>query len=140
MIAYADTSALMKLLVSEKGSAEMRNLAASAEAVATATIAYVELRAAIAAAVRDRRIRRSRRDRVVAEIERLWGQVLTIGVDEALLRHAGDLAEMMGLRAYDAIHLAAVEAAGEPGSIEFACWDNDLRKAASSLGYNLFPA
>ncbi len=140
MIAYADTSALMKLLVSETGSAEMRNLAASAEAVATATIAYVELRAAIAAAVRDRRIRRSRRDRVVAEIERLWSQVLTIGVDEALLRHAGDLAEMMGLRAYDAIHLAAVEAAGGPGGIEFACWDNDLRKAASSLGYNLFPA
>ena len=140
MIVYADTSALAKLLVSEPGAAEMRNVAASAEAIAAAAIAYVELRAAIAAAVRDRRIRPTRRDRVVAEIERLWGQVLVISIDEPLLRRAGDLAEAVGLRGDDAIHLAALEAAGEPGAIDFACWDRDLRIAASSLGYSLVPA
>ena len=140
MIVYADTSALVKLLVPEPGAAEMRAVAAEADGVATAALAYVELRAAIAAAVRDRRIRPTRRDRAVAEIERLWGQVLVILIDEALLRRAGDLAETMKLRGYDAIHLAALEAAGEPGTIDFACWDDELRAAARSLGYTVIPA
>ncbi len=61
-------------------------------------------------------------------------------IDEALLRRAGDLAETLGLRGYDAIHLAALEAAGEPGTIDFACRDDDLRAAARSLGYTVIPA
>lgn len=43
----------------------------TAETVASAAIAYVELRAALAAAIRDRRIRPARRDRVMLALERV---------------------------------------------------------------------
>jgi hypothetical protein len=36
-------------------------------------------------------------------------------VDTALLRDAGDLAERMSLRGYDAVHLAGTTRLGDPG-------------------------
>lgn len=64
----------------------------------------------------------------------------TCPVELPLIRTAGDLAEQMRLRAYDAVHLAALRRLGEPGRVTFACWDADLREAARRLGYALIPA
>lgn len=94
----------------------------------------------MAAAVRDGRLRAQRRDDVIADVGRFWDTVYTIAADDSLLRQAGDLAERMGLRAYDAVHLAALQMAGEPTEMTFACWDIDLRNAARQLGYELLPA
>ncbi|MBI3976901.1 MAG: hypothetical protein HY331_01830 [Chloroflexi bacterium] len=73
-------------------------------------------------------------------LERLWDGVSEIAVDGPLICHAGDLAERPSLRAYDAVHLAALRQFGEPGDVTFVCWGADLRRAAQTFGYALIPA
>lgn len=140
MIVYADTSALAKLLIDETGSAQIGAVRQSADSIATAAIAYVELRAAAAAAVRAHRVAPPQQSDLMSEVDLLWGELSPIGIDYPLLRNAGDFAERFALRAYDAVHLAALQVTGPPDSVVFACWDSDLRRAASSLGYTLVPA
>jgi uncharacterized protein len=137
VIVYADTSALAKLILDEDGTPKMGALASAADVVATAAIAYVELRAALAAAIGDGRVPIPGRDRLVLTFERVWQRVSEIAIDTPLLRDAGDLAEQMRLRGYDAVHLAALRALGDPGEVTFACWDQDLSRAARELGYEL---
>jgi predicted nucleic acid-binding protein len=58
----------------------------------------------------------------------------------AVAKRAGDLAESHHLRGYDAVHLAALQRLGSPRRVDrVACWDDDLRRAASAAGYALFP-
>jgi len=140
MIVYADTSALAKLLLDEDGSAEMQAVSTEAERTASAAITYVELRAALAAAIRGGRVSSLTRDSLVRRLEDLWDAVSPVVIDRELYRYAGDLAEQMHLRACDAIHLTALQDAGEPGELVFACWDSELRDAARTLGYQLLPA
>lgn len=140
MILYVDTSALVKLVLREPGTTEMENAADDAEGLVSASITYVELRAAVASAVRDGRLPPRERDQAVSAVEDLWAGVSAIDIDTPLLRHAGDLAERMRLRGYDAVHLAALLRAGQPGDLSLACWDADLRRAARELGYGLTPA
>lgn len=139
MILYTDTSALTKLLLEEEGSAEMRAATVEAERRVSAAMAYVELRSALAAAIRSGRVLALSRDSLTIELERVWNNVTVIPLDATLLRRGGDLAEQMRLRAYDAVHLAALSEAGDPGEIVFACWDSELRNAARDLGYQLLP-
>jgi hypothetical protein len=146
MILYADTSALAKLLVQEDGTERARAAVASAEVLACAAIGYVELRAAVAAAIRDGRIAAALRESTVLNLERIWQGVSEVRVDSALLRVAGTLAEERRLRAYDAVHLAALCAvrqglatSASTAHLTFACWDSDLRRAAGELGFRLLP-
>jgi predicted nucleic acid-binding protein len=139
VIVYADTSALAKLLLVEEGTAEMQAKVSAATTVTCAAIGYVELRAALAAAIRHGRVPPASREEVRRVLERQWTRILEITLDEPLLRDAGDLAERMGLRAYDAVHLAGLRESGMPGEVNFACWDANLRRAAEQLGYSLVP-
>lgn len=61
-----------------------------------------------------------------------------VGVDVALAREAGDLAEQLGLRGYDAVHLASALALGEPATV--VTWDDELRRAAAGCGCATAPA
>jgi len=56
VIIYADTSALVKVLLEESGSLDMVRLLEQADGVVSVAISYVELRAALAAAIRDGRV------------------------------------------------------------------------------------
>ena len=117
----------------------MRRAAEEADQMAACTITYVELRAGLARARRTGRISPSEHDDLANEIRRFWPEIAHISVDDILLLQAGNYAEAFGLRAYDAMQLAALEAAGPPRTITFACWDRDLRAAAEGLGYELLP-
>ena len=139
MIVYADTSALAKLVIDEVGSPEMHRALEQAESLATVALAYVELRAAAAGAIRARRVAPGEEQQLVQAVEFLWQGLAQITVHLPLLRIAGDLAQRFALRAYDAVHLAALVDTGPPGSIVFACWDAHLRRAASTLGYETLP-
>jgi predicted nucleic acid-binding protein len=54
-------------------------------------------------------------------------------VDAALARESGELAERLGLRGYDAVHLASALALGD-GEVALITWDLELRSAAENLG------
>lgn len=139
MILYADASALVKLVLTEDGTDEIRSATAEADRTYSANIAYAEVRAAVAAAIRDRRVSPAGRNAVMALLVNVWDRVFPVGVDWPLVLEAGNLAEHYALRGYDAVHLAALLRLGMPGGITLACWDSDFRRAAAGLGYAVFP-
>jgi len=139
VIVYGDTSALIKLVMNQPGTLEMLGLRTGVTLLAASQIAYVELRAAVAAVHRDRRLRPAEYEHAKAGIESLWQSTSPLEVDASLLRHAGQLAEDHGLRGYDAVHLAALTRLGPAPECMLASWDGELRRAASALGYPLFP-
>ncbi len=62
-----------------------------------------------------------------------------IGIDEALAERAGDLAAELGLRGYDAVHLASALSLGAQVT-SLVTWDRDLREAAAVKGLAVAPA
>lgn len=108
MITYLDTSVILKLIVDdEHGIDQTEEIWAKADVVATAEIGYAEARAALAAARRANRLSKLGLERARQEFEAIWPQLEVVEVTRELVRHAGDLAELEGLRGYDAVHLAA---------------------------------
>ena len=68
--------------------------------------------------------------------EELQGGLITIGVDSNLARRAGELAEDLGLRGYDAVHLATALGLGDDEAV-LVTWDRDLAHAAERVGLGL---
>lgn len=112
MILYLDSSALVKLYVAEPGSETVRAAAGRAALCCTHLIAYAEVRAALARALRLGRETTAGLARHKAEFDRAWARFDVILPHVALVRRAGDLAEQYALRGYDSVHLAAAESVG----------------------------
>ena len=138
MILYLDTSALVKLYADEPGSRLVREAVRSAQLGVCHLIAYAETRAALARKRRIGEFNGRQWDSCKRELERTWPRFERMGVDEALVRHAGNLADRFGLRGYDSVHLAAAETvfrvAGPSVEFRFAAFDASLRSAAAELG------
>lgn len=94
---------------------------------------YPEARAAVAAARRGGRIDDRTLRQAVDELDALYGELSVIGVDDALARDAGALAERHRLRGYDAVHLASALSVSDAGLV-VATWDRDLADAALACG------
>jgi uncharacterized protein len=75
----------------------------------------------------------------VRAIDDLYAQLRVIGIDDALARSAGELAELHGLRGYDAVHLASAISVEDTGLVAVT-WDHDLADAAVACGYAVVPA
>lgn len=134
---YVDTSAFVKLVVGEDGSAKMEALW-SAPACVTSCLTYAEARAALAAAERRGRISGREARRAGGRLESLWDEVVAVSVDAPLSSSAGDLAATHGLSGADAVHLAtALAVAGD--DLAFATWDERLGRAAAAVGFTLVP-
>lgn len=136
MILYLDTSALVKLYVRERGSAQTRRAVAKAAAVATSVVAYAEARAAFARLQRERRTSRRRHRERVRQLDRDWEHYARIELNPAAVQHAGALAEQHGLRGFDAIHLASALwlRAAHDSDLLFGAFDRKLSKAAAASG------
>jgi predicted nucleic acid-binding protein len=128
VIVYLDTSALVKLVVSEPQSEAVDVLVARAEYAVTSVIAYAECRSAIARGARLHRVDVAAATR---SLEHVWSSVHTLDVDLRLSSRAGDLASRHLLRGMDALHLAsALEFADGEVPVAFATFDSDLAAAA----------
>jgi uncharacterized protein len=132
LIAYLDTSSLVKLYVEERSSTAVRRLVEEAELVATSIVAYPEARAAFARQYREGGLTTAGRDRARADFEQDWPRYLTVDVSEAVYRNAGDLAERHGLRGFDSIHLASYLSLVREGArqVRFSAFDEALTRAA----------
>ena len=144
MILYLDTTALARLFVVEPGAESLGRAVAQAAAVATHLIAYAEMRATFARAVRMGRVDGAALPALIIEFERRWASIEVLAVTEPLVRRAGDLAERHGLRGYDSMHLAAVlalrELVGSGAEVRFGVFDSKLREAALVHGLSLLSA
>ena len=67
----------------------------------------------------------------------VYGELLVVGIDEALTRRAGELAEAFGLRVYDAVHLASALLLGADTIV--VTWDRALGVAAARSGCGVSP-
>ncbi len=136
---YLDTCAAVKLYVDEVFSTEMRALVRDQPVVLCHDIGYVEMRAALAMAERLQRIDTEAHALIRERFERHWLRFSRIGVDEALLMRAADLAEGFALRAYDSLHLAAADRVFRslPNQFLFVSFDRALCRSAHLLGMRL---
>jgi predicted nucleic acid-binding protein len=106
VIAYFDTSAVIPLLVLEAGSEAAAELWNAADRVVSVRLVYAEARAALARAGAMGRLDDDDLAEAVRLFEAVYDEVDLIEIDDALVRDAGDLAQSLGLRGYDAVHLA----------------------------------
>jgi predicted nucleic acid-binding protein len=109
----------------------------AAPRAASSILSYPEARAALAAARRAGRLTTVGYGRALEKFELLHAELLLIGIDPPLARHAGGLAEELGLRGYDAVHLASLLAL--PPDATLVSWDENLRRAAADSGCAIAP-
>lgn len=139
MIAYFDTSALLKLVIAEDGADQAELLWQSVGEVVVSRLAWPEAVAALAAAQRGRRLTDEDHRTAIGALRLCFDRCTTISVADRLVDHAADLAADLHLRAADAIHLATALAVMEADSL-FVTWDRRLRLAAIQAGLVSAPA
>lgn len=127
---------MIKLVVVEEGSELAAELWGSAYPAAASILAYPEGRVALAAARRQGRIDKTEHAQALTAFEELQNELISIGVDPGLARRAGEHAEDLGLRGYDAVHLATALELGDE-EIVVVTWDRDLADAAERVGLGL---
>ena len=141
MILYLDSSALAKRYLSEEGSADVERLVGRAEKVGTSIIARVEVVAALGRARRQKLLDDQPAARLRALFTAHWPSLVRFSLGESTVQRADELAWGMGLRGYDAVHLASAltwrEAIAE--SPLFATFDKALGNAARTQGLDVWP-
>ena len=137
MVIYFDSSALVKLVVEETGSALAAKLWDGCDAAVSSRLAYPEVKAALAAAGHDL----DPAGQAAAEDawEEYWSATRPVELTRAVEQSAGRLAARHGLRGADAVHLASALAVSQPGLI-LAVWDRRLRSGAQAAGLAISPA
>jgi predicted nucleic acid-binding protein len=136
LILYLDTSALVKLYVREAGSTLIQRQLDAAETAATSMVAYAEARAAFARRLREGAATPARHRARLAQLNQDWPHYAQVELSQSLVRQAGDIAEIYGLRGFDSIHLASALWLKESISLPlaFAAFDERLVAAAQAAG------
>ncbi len=137
MSVYLDTSALIKLYVSEPGSTEVARWVAGAARVATSRVAYPEARAGLARRAREGALSPADHRSCVRDLDRDLASLVIVEIDAALARLAGELAVKRALRGFDAIHLASAITlrAAAPEFKALGVFDARLEAAARTEGF-----
>jgi uncharacterized protein len=139
VIAYFDTSALLKLVIAEDGAEQARSLWQQAGEVVVSRLVWPEAVAALAAARRGRRVSDEGRQTATDGIRSCLEGCTVVSIADPLVDRAAELAAGYDLRAADAIHLATALAVVEADSV-FVTWDKRLRQAAAQAGLVSAPA
>jgi uncharacterized protein len=139
VIAYFDTSALLKLVIAEDGADQARSLWQQAGEIVVSRLAWPEAVAALAAAHRGRRVSGEGYRTATHALRSCFERCTMVSIADPLADRAADLAAGYDLRAADAIHLATALAVTEADSV-FVTWDKRLRLAAAQAGLVSAPA
>ena len=136
---YLDTSALLKLYVSEEGTERVVSVAEEAAEgrIVILDLTPVEARSAIRRREREGDIAATDADRVLKQIEHDCSMTFLMQPStSAVIEEAARLIDRHPLRAYDALQLAGCLVASEsmPEPVTFVCADTRLCDAAASEG------
>lgn len=107
MILYLDASALVKRYIAELGTPEVAEAIAGAEVVGTSIISRAEIAAALNKAVRVGTLTRQAAASALQVFRSEWPNLVRVQATEMLVARADALAWELGLRGYDAVHLAS---------------------------------
>lgn len=127
---YLDASALVKRYVDEAGSDTIVAAMSRAESCFICRVGYVETVRAVARGGEPADVTRAKRD---------WPSLRVVEADSDLTERAATLSVKTGLRALDALHLAAALTL-PAGQVVFATWDTRLHRAAREHGLRTLPA
>lgn len=141
MILYLDASALVKRYIAEAGTSEVVEAIAKAEVVGTSVISRAETAAALAKAVRMGTLTREEAASALQVFRSEWANLVRVQATEMLIARADALAWELGLRGYDAVHLASalLWKDGMGKEVTMATFDQQLWEAASQRGLIPFP-
>jgi predicted nucleic acid-binding protein len=137
LILYLDTSVLVKLIHSEAGSDSIRAAASQAKALASSTLAKVEVHSALARLAREG-VPGEVLARRFSAFSALWERMARVSMDRAADAAAG-LCLKHPLRALDALHLASALLLRTEGGLEvvFGSADARLKDAAGKEGFQI---
>jgi len=128
---YVDSSALTKLYVDEPDSALAVDILGVDPVLVTSTLAIVEVRRALSRHFAGINLVRAR-ELFEADIDSL----ALVNPTESMWRYAADIAEELGVRSLDAIHLAVAKRLEIP-ALRFVTFDIRQAQAARMLGLNV---
>ena len=131
MTTYVDSSALTKLYVDEPDSALAVDILGVDPVLVTSTLAIVEVRRALSRHFAGINLVRAR-ELFEADIDSL----ALVNPTESMWRYAADIAEELGVRSLDAIHLAVAKRLEIP-ALRFVTFDIRQAQAARMLGLNV---
>lgn len=141
---YLDTSALLKLLVDEPGSAEVRAVAKGAAVLLCSRLGHTEAAVSLSRLVHLGRINAADLPHLLGSLDDYWDEsIQEIPLSEEVLEQARILSQRFPLRTYDAIHLASAREARLmlrsvfEGEIVFLAFDKPLLEAAKALGFTV---
>jgi predicted nucleic acid-binding protein len=126
-VVYLDSSAIVKLVVTEPESGALRLYLASREERVASGLARVEVIRAL------RRVHGNARD-LLRRADEVLGGIALVAVDDPVLRDAAALAPR-GLRSLDAVHLAT--ALSLDGIEAVVTYDRRLSAAAAEAGLDV---
>jgi hypothetical protein len=132
---YLDTSAVLKLYLSESGALSFRRTVEThAPWLFTSRVTYVETLAGLARARREDRITNRSHQQKERQFALDWLAFHVVELTEEVLEPCSRVIAAHALRGFDAIHLcSALWARGSA----FACFDERLREAARAEGLTL---
>lgn len=141
MILYLDTSALVKRYVRETGTDEVIPLVENAGSVGSASLAKVEMAAALEKTVRQGWIKRKIALQAWQDFLDQWSSFTRLNISSGTIERASKLAWEYSLRGYDAIHLACAILWQETleTQITMATFDRDLWRASKKAGLAVWP-
>lgn len=125
-------------MVAEDGSELAAELWSVAQPAVSSILSYPEARAALALAHRLGRLTSRAHTRAVEDFDTLHRELTLVGVDQALAGRAGELAEELDLRGYEAVHLASALAL-DADVVTVVTWDRALGRAATQGGCAVAP-
>jgi len=137
-LAYFDSSAFVKLLVEEPGTALAVALWDGCDAALSSRLAYPEVRAALAAAHRNRDLDANGLVQAEENWDLFWRATRPVELTAAIALHAGELAKTHSLRGADAAHLASALAISDRSLIVVA-WDRRLHAGALAADLGVAP-
>jgi hypothetical protein len=138
-VIYFDSSALVKLLISEEGSELAEELWDGCDAAVSSRLAYPEVCAALAAAERNEFFSRKEISHAESTWELYWDAMRLIELNSQVTKDAGAIARSSMLRGADSVHLASALAVGLDDLI-VAVWDRQLHATSIAAGLRVVPA
>lgn len=130
MIAYVESSALLKLYLDEPDTAVAFAVLHEYETWATGRHTLVEVRCKLARMLTGDDLAHAR-----AAFEEDWELMAIVELDRATCDAAASLGERTGVKSLDALHLGAAEAAGAAEGLPLVTFDHRVRDVATGLGW-----
>jgi predicted nucleic acid-binding protein len=135
VILFCDTSALMKLLVDEAQSDQMRQISSTVDAIGVCRISWAETMAALSRLQREDPISNEDLEQARQHLIQSWNTFTIVEVSQPVMETAGRFADAFALRGYDSVQLAAAHELqiNAEQTVLFACYDRRLNQAAQLL-------